>query len=835
MSFQWIEALWLLLPVLVGAALMMWRRPGVGVLTRAAILTLLTFTLADPILTRSEPDETVVFVLDTSSSIPAPEQERAAAEAIRQRDALPDAGTGLITFSDRATIGALPGQTWPDLSPGVGDRTDLAAALNAALALIPEQSGGRIVLFTDGHTDTDPSAALSEVSDRGIGLTTTALTPDQSGPIVTAITLDNPAPAPGETLTGTLTLFGGVAGWSGELTVEVAGVALDPIPATAAAGESVAIPLTLSLPPDLSAGSTVLSVRASGAATATTLTIHPPPRIWILTDRPRAGAHLAALLTAEGLAPIRIAPDAIPETLDADLIVLTDVPSARLPADFDAALAGFVARGGSLLTLGGDASYDLGGWHTRPLADLLPVRMDPDGALKDDAITLVIALDKSGSMAQSATTGTTESELVQAIGSRLVGGRPAGSKIRLAAEGSVAALKLLRDTDRIGVLSVDTQSRWAVAVQPVTEREAISNRIRSISSGGGGIYTLTALETARSGLLASDTPLRHLILFADTADAGEQWRGTQTAQALVSDLARDGITLSVIGIGSRTAQDAEFLIDLARLGGGRFHATNDPENLPALFTQETEELLGAALEESADLDVVQAQWHAALAGIDLNDAPMLTGYNRVLPEPTARTILTTAGGVPLLSTWRVGLGEVVSITTDDGGRWSASWRGWEGGARLWVQLVRGMLDGVSADTTITVDDNGVVTITRYDSDGLSLPRPAVFASPDDTPAPLTLTATTPGQWQGQLPLDGAIWRIAALDANGEPLAQQRWSTPPSREHIHQAPNPDTLARLDLPTGTTSAARIAAIALWPWLILLCALLLPVDAYARRKTR
>ncbi|MDG1482338.1 MAG: VWA domain-containing protein [Myxococcota bacterium] len=834
MSFLTPAALWLLLPILLSAALMMRQRPGPGVLTRAFVLVLLTLALADPVLTRENADETVVFVIDTSDSIPEAEQARAAAEALQQREALTQGTAGLITFAEQPIIQAIPGQPWPEMTPSLGSRSDLDAALRMALSLIPEQSSGRIVLFTDGHTDTDPVAALAAATERRISLTPIPLHPEQLRATITEIHLDSALLSPGETLSGHLTLSGGATGWSGDLDVSVGGRALDQLPAEAAAESKQTLAFTLSLPSDLTAGPTLLSVSAAGVETSAALTIQPAPRIWIITDRARAGANLAALLTADGLAPERISPGAIPDDLAAELIVLADVTSASLPRDLDDKLARFVSEGGSLLTLGGDASYDLGGWHTRPLADLLPVRMDPDGALKDDAITLVIALDKSGSMAQSATTSTTEAQMLKAVGNRMVGGRPRGSKIRLAAEGSVSALKLLRDTDFIGVLSIDTQARWPVAVQSVTQRDAVIERIRSISSGGGGIYTITALEAARDALRASDTPLRHLIFFADTADAGEQVRGSLSATELVSDLAQSGITLSVIGIGSRSAQDAEFLIELARLGGGRFHATDDPEDLPALFAQETEELLGAALEESADLTVMQTQWHPALTDIAIEDAPALTGYNRVLPQPAARTILTTAGGVPLLSTWRVGLGEVTSISTDDGGRWAASWRRWEGGGKFWVQLIRGMLDGSTADTTITIDAAGTVTVSRYDTDGLSLPRPAVFAAPDDSPAPLPLTAATPGTWQGQLALDGQTWSVAALDSSGELLARQQWSAPPSREHVHQAPDDVQLAQLRLAPQPQIIKNNVDHRLWPWLLLISALLLPIDAFARRQT-
>jgi len=51
-------------------------------------------------------------------------------------------------------------------------------------------------------------------------------------------------------------------------------------------------------------------------------------------------------------------------------------------------------------------------------------------------------------------------------------------------------------------------------------------------------------------------------------------------------------------------------------------------------------------------------------------AAKVTGLNFVVPKQAARTLVTTNGGDSVLSVWRFGLGRVVSLTTDDGNKWS---------------------------------------------------------------------------------------------------------------------------------------------------------------------
>ena len=65
---------------------------------------------------------------------------------------------------------------------------------------------------------------------------------------------------------------------------------------------------------------------------------------------------------------------------------------------------------------------------------------------------------------------------------------------------------------------------------------------------GGGIFTYTALVTAATMVQESKKGTRHIVLFADAADAeepGDYVRLLETITPL-------GITVSVIGLGSET-------------------------------------------------------------------------------------------------------------------------------------------------------------------------------------------------------------------------------------------------------------------------------------------
>lgn len=843
MTFLQPEALLLLVAVLAGALVGARLRPGPGTAIRAAVLALLCIALARPTLRLPDQPQTVVFLVDTSDSIPPDEWRRAVAEAQQA------AAAGR---ADGAQVHVLyfDGVAHAELEPGRGDHTDLGGALRAALRHIPDGHQGEIVVYTDGRNTGDPiDAPLQEARARQVAVSVQALDPGglPAGPGVFDFTSGG---APGETVPASVLLHGGAEGYDGDVVVSLGEEELLRQPVSLAAGARETLTLEVPLPGTVEAGLVPVEVSLGDEAAVGHVLVSTPPAVLLLGDRRGDTRPLEALLEAEGMRVTAAAPGGAPADLSGfDVVVLADTPvtppeagGSVLPPEFLGALDGYVRGGGGLLVLGGERSYDLGGWDGSPLEPLLPLRIDPDGALKDDAVTLVIAMDKSGSMARPAVPIQYATGLGQAITQQSTGGRPIGSKIRLADEGAIAATELLREKDRIGVLTIDSVARWAVPVQLLASREAVRDRILQIGAGGGGINLMTALEVGYDALTASDTPIRHMVLFADSAGISERRRGETTALDLVSRYQKADITLSVVGIGGPKSRDAEYLKELAERGGGRMYLTDDARELPSLFTQETERLMGAGVEEEVAIRARLAQWHPALRDVRVSAAPALRGINPVLRQQRARLLLTTSEDAPLLAVWRIGLGEVAASATDAGARWSGRWLRWDGYARLYTQLVRHLAAPDSgADAVLSLSAEGAEAVARLTArrpDGLSAEIAGLhLVRTDGSGARLTLDsrAVAPGTWEArwQTPPD-TLWTVAAEDADGERLAAATWASPPSPEARWRSPDPDTLAALDQPAQAPAASWRAA-DLTPWLLGLVALLLPLDALLRTRRR
>ena len=113
------------------------------------------------------------------------------------------------------------------------------------------------------------------------------------------------------------------------------------------------------------------------------------------------------------------------------------------------------------------------------------------------------------------------------------------------------------------------------------DKERICGDVRRIQSMGGGIFTYTTLVTAAQMVQETEKGTRHIVLFADAADAEEPG----DYQRLLERLTPLGITVSVIGLGSDSDPDAAFLKMWLPAGrAASFAAT--PDDLPRLFAQE---------------------------------------------------------------------------------------------------------------------------------------------------------------------------------------------------------------------------------------------------------
>ena len=274
------------------------------------------------------------------------------------------------------------------------------------------------------------------------------------------------------------------------------------------------------------------------------------------------------------------------------------------------------------------------------------------------ATALAISLDRSGSMAAGVPGG--------------------GAKIDLANAGAARAAELLGNDDLLAVYAVDSEPHVVAPLATVgPNRATIDETVRAITSGGGGIYVYQALKAAWADLSKVRGARRHVILFADAADAEEPGDYVK----LLAEMREARATVTVIGLGTERDSDANFLKDVAERGGGRIFFCDDAMALPAVFAQETVAVARAMfVDETTGVKPTPGWLELAARPLEWLDA--VDGYNLTYLREgaTAAAVSGDRYAAPLVAYWNRGAGRVATVTFPVAGEFSERSRGWAASA-----------------------------------------------------------------------------------------------------------------------------------------------------------
>ena len=259
---------------------------------------------------------------------------------------------------------------------------------------------------------------------------------------------------------------------------------------------------------------------------------------------------------------------------------------------------------------GGRYSFGSGGYFASAVDDLLPVSMELRSEHRKLAVAMSIVLDRSGSMSATVS-GTTQ-------------------KIDLADDGAARSIELLGPSDAVNVLAVDTVAHEVVPLTRLgANRGELIDSVRKITSAGGGICVPTGLRAAREQLNGAPAGSKHILLFADANDATQE---LGDYAELIQEMVKEGITISVIGLGTETDSGANFLREVSELGKGRIFFNANPTELPALFAQETVAVARSAFIDKPVKPKPSAGW-MQIASHPLKWPESIDGYNLSYLKP----------------------------------------------------------------------------------------------------------------------------------------------------------------------------------------------------------
>lgn len=381
------------------------------------------------------------------------------------------------------------------------------------------------------------------------------------------------------------------------------------------------------------------------------------PRVVLLSTY--TNDPIAAALRSQGF-EVEVIEDSLSVTpgvlTGARALVINNVPSYELPNDFLGSLDFFVNdQGGGLLMVGGKNSFGSGGYYQSAIDPLLPVTMELKSEHRKLSVAMAIVMDRSGSMGMTTPSGN--------------------SKMQLANEGAGRAVELLGDMDAVTVFAVDSQAHKVTDLLNVGQnRGELISRIRRIESMGGGIYVYTGMSAAWNELQKADVGQRHMILFSDAADSEEPGK----YQDLLQEMAADGTTVSVIGLGNRSDPDASFLEDIAKRGSGRMFFTEIPSAIPNIFAQETVAVARSSFIDEPVGTQSTGRWYE-FAQSDLEWPGQVDGYNLsyIRDGDEAAAVTTDSYKAPLIAFGRRGIGKTAAVSFPLGGDYSETIRKWE--------------------------------------------------------------------------------------------------------------------------------------------------------------
>lgn len=634
-------------------------RTVVALLLQGLALTLLCLSLlgAPWLDARSRPR--LLVLVDRSDSVPREQAEKAVADVVQAARA---AGVGEIQrleFAGRAALSSAGATAAAvDLAPAA---TNIEAALDAALVARSQAAFDHLVMISDGLANAgDAARALRAVHAA-------------QGPLAWVAVGRAPPPT---RIAEVLAPQRARVGQRVQVTVQLAGQlgpalrlkasARTPSGETRSASRDTAGADRITLELDAGrGGALVVDVALEELATGRTLDafadaavvdIVPPAAILYAQG---SGGVLARSLQRGGWG-LEVVPaarlDAHADGLDAyQAVVLDDVAISDAGPRFWKELAAAVQeRGLGLLVLGGERAFARGGYRDSALEAILPVTSEP--AALDQPVSVVFAVDKSGSMGQ---------------------GSGGVDRFALAQRAVIETARGLTPRDALGLMVFDVAPRVLVPLGPAAAGMAALERDWQ-ATPNGGTRLAPALAEAIGELERAGAARRMLVLVTDGF----------VEDAPLTDLrARlDRARIETIALAVGPQADAAALERF--LGAqGLVLRVNEVAELPQVMRSGLERRRARVARGTIAVEQALA---LPFAPARLQRWPAVAAHAVTRARAGATVAVQSGRGEPLIAYQSAGRGRVVVVTCGLG-RWTPQWLPW----REWPRLAGGLAEWVA--------------------------------------------------------------------------------------------------------------------------------------------
>jgi len=768
MTFSWPVGLFLIVPILLacwGARIS--RRAWTPL--RITVLLLLLLAIGGLSLRLPSRSGCLVVVADRSLSMPVgSDAQQAEIAELLSHSMGKDNQLAVVSFGERVSVEQPPrhGQFRGFIQDVGREGSQLGEAIDRAVSLISKDRPGRILILSDGQaTGADVTAPAARAAAAGIPIDFRPMQRTGNGDLAVE-RIDAPdsvAAAEAFLITAWINSpasqdvayelrHGGILLKSGQLTVP--------------AGRSRI--LFRDRAGDAGSRSYRLHIRSATAPQDDPVQENNQARflIGVRGSKPLlclspSGSALPGLLSAGGMTLHRQTPAQFHWTLEElagySSVLIEDIPANDIGKIGLQTLSAWITEsGGGLCMTGGKNAYGSGGYFKSQLEPVLPVSMEMRKEHRKLSLAIVVALDRSGSMAMT-----------------VPGGR---TKMDLANVATAEVLNQLSGVDQFGCLAVDSIAHEIVPLSDLTEKDRIEEKILKIDSMGGGIFVYEALEKAAAMIAPATAGTKHIILFSDAADSEEPGN----YQDLLDKCTKAGITVSVIGLGTEHDTDSPLLKDIALRGGGQCMFTEDAHELPRLFAQDTFLIARSTFIE--DLTTIRSTAGMKLITSQVwNDMPQVGGYNLCYLRPGANLAVVTEDDyrAPLVASWQAGIGRVLCYTGQADGEYTGPIGKWPQSGEFFNSIARWISaqeQGLGPDLMLTqqIRGNRNVVELHLDSERTStpfsaLPQITVLRGQEGLPPEterVPLTWKTADILSAEIPLAGEQTLLTSLEIPG---------------------------------------------------------------------
>lgn len=774
-----LERPWLLLLLIPCVLLTLWigrrtltgnsttvRRVALGL--RLLVIVLIVGALAAPYWKRTAKDVAVTLVLDASRSVQGnvPQQARAyMGEA--SRSTAPTDLVGLVSVGREGRVQHLPAPLSDQFNvtrsaddrfaiadAGNVDATNLEGGVRIAMAAMPRDAANRLLIVSDGN-ETVGSLLAAARSAKAAGIPIDVL------PIqykldreVIADRLIAPATArEGETVNLRIVLTA-TAPATGTLNLSMNGVAVDLDPASPGLGTRIslpagttAIPVPVKMPgrgavqyeavfePDTPPGQRPVDAIVQNNRAEGVTFVGGEGRVLVLTNRTGEAQQLLNALREAKIQTVVRPPEqgfgSLPELGAFECVLMVNVSASELSLKQQEELAAYVHDlGGGLIMVGGDQAFGAGGWIGSPLAEALPIKMDPPvkRQMPRGALALVM---HSCEMPEGNFWGRRTAE---------------------------AAVDSLSSKDLVGIIEHDWAGGSGV-VHPMSvlgDKSAARRALNSLSYGDAPSFD-ALLSSAMQELSSAQAGQKHVIVISDGDPSGP-------SDALLQQFIDARITISTVAVfphsWGNASSDLGKMQRVARVTGGNYHEltqNSQLNSLPQIFIKEAQTIKRTLIEEGSVQPSIVGGVGETLRGI--SSVPAIGGYVVSAEREGLAQVLLKAGkeNDPILAVWQHGLGRVVAYTSDATSRWGAAWTGWSQYRQFWEQHVRwAMRPTGSPNIRVVTSEQGgqtLVVVEALDDAGerlnfLRWQGASVHSSGDAEP--LELKQVGPGRYEAKV-------------------------------------------------------------------------------------